>query len=124
MATDGTDFLVAWRAGADRIDMRVVGAAALGEARSLDATAVTGFDLAYDGSAYRALWQGRAGVVIQRVDRSGAAVASSRVEVSSDGSDGSLAPPASSNRVTWLLIAAANGVGFEKRLPISERPPA
>jgi len=114
VATDGTDFLVAWRAGADRLDMRVVGAAALGEARSLDATAVTGFDLAYDGSAYRALWQGRAGVVTQRVDRSGAAIASSRVEVSSDGSDGSLAPPALTVRqgramVVWASAFPADG---------------
>jgi hypothetical protein len=114
VATDGTDFLVAWRAGADRIDMRVVGAAALGETRSLDATAVTGFDLACDGSAYRALWQSRAGVVLQRVDRSGAAVASSRVEVSSDGSDGSLAPPALTVRqgrsvVVWASAVRADG---------------
>jgi len=114
VATDGSDFLVAWRGGADRIDMRVVGAAALGETRSLDATSVTGFDLAYDGSAYRALWQGRAGVVGQRVDRSGAAVASSRVDVSADGSDGSLAPPALAVRqgravVVWASAAPADG---------------
>jgi hypothetical protein len=114
VATDGTDFLVAWRAGADRIGMRVVGAAALGETRSVDATAVTGFDLAYDGSAYRALWQSRVGVVTQRVDRSGAAVASSRLEVSSDGSDGSLAPPALTVRqgravVVWGSAVPADG---------------
>lgn len=114
VATDGTDFLVAWRAGADRIDIRVVGAAGLGEARSLDAAAVTGFDLAYDGSSYRALWQGRAGVVIQGVDRSGAAAASSRVDVSTDGSDGSLPPPALTVRqgravVVWASAAPAEG---------------
>lgn len=110
VATDGTDFLVAWRAGADRIDLRVVGPAALGETRSLDATAVTGFDLAYDGSTYRALWQGRGGVVIQRVDRSGAAVASSRVDVSSDGSDGSLAPPAITVRQGRAVVVWASAV--------------
>jgi hypothetical protein len=114
VATDGTDFLVAWRASADRLDLRVVGAAALGETRSLDATAVTGFDLAYDGSAYRALWQSRAGVVQQRVDRTGAAVASSRVDVSTDGSDGSLAPPVLAVRqgravVVWASAAPADG---------------
>lgn len=114
VATDGTDFLVAWRAGADRIEMRVLGAAQLGETHSLDATAVTGFDLAYDGSVYRALWQSRAGVVLQRVDRSGAAVASSRLDVSSDGSDGSLAPPALTVRqgravAVWASAVPADG---------------